>query len=89
MQQPSEGRGGGSAPAAHSPLSDREAEVMLLVARGMSNKEIGGALGISAKTVQHHVAHGYRKLGVSGRVGRSLVRIGAMARRPTKPSCSS
>jgi DNA-binding CsgD family transcriptional regulator len=64
--------GRGPALAAHSPLSDRETEVMLLVARGKSNKEIGGALGISAKTVQHHVAHGYRKLGVSGRVGAAM-----------------
>jgi DNA-binding CsgD family transcriptional regulator len=55
-----------------SPLSDRETEVLLQVARGKSNKEIGGTLGISAKTVQHHVAHSYRKLGVSGRVGAAM-----------------
>ena len=61
-----------SAPVAGSPLSDRETEVLLLVAGGKSNKEIGGALGISAKTVQHHVAHSYRKLGVSGRVGAAM-----------------
>ena len=54
------------------PLSDRETEVLLLVARGKSNKEIGGALGISATTVQHHVAHSYRKLGVRSRVDAAM-----------------
>ena len=49
-------------------LSDRELEVLLLVAHGRTNEEIGAVLGISKKTAQHHVAHSYRKLGVSGRV---------------------
>jgi len=53
-------------------LTDREVEVLRLVARGHSNKEIGAALGISAKTVQHHVAHVYAKIGVTSRAGAAL-----------------
>jgi HD-GYP domain-containing protein (c-di-GMP phosphodiesterase class II) len=53
-------------------LTDREVEVIRLVARGASNKQIGAVLGISAKTVQHHVAHVYAKIGVSSRAGAAL-----------------
>jgi DNA-binding CsgD family transcriptional regulator len=49
-------------------LSNRELEVLLLVAHGRTNEEIGAALGISKKTAQHHIAHAYRKIGVSSRV---------------------
>jgi DNA-binding CsgD family transcriptional regulator len=55
-----------------SPLSNRELEVLSLVALGRTNEEIGAALHISKKTVQHHIAHAYRKLGVSGRVGATV-----------------
>jgi DNA-binding CsgD family transcriptional regulator len=54
------------------PLSDREFQVLTLVALGRTNEEIGATLGISRKTAQHHVAHAYRKLGVSGRVGATV-----------------
>ena len=60
----------GNGPA--QELSDREMEVLHLVAKGMTNKEIGLALGISGKTVQHHVGSAYGKLGVSGRVGATV-----------------
>lgn len=55
-------------PQAVEQLSNRELEVLLLMANGRTNAEIGELLGISKKTAQHHVAHAYRKLGVSGRV---------------------
>ncbi|HCB04671.1 MAG TPA: helix-turn-helix transcriptional regulator [Nocardioides sp.] len=45
----------------------REAEVLAQLAAGAANKEIGAALGISAKTVMHHSVSIYRKLGVRGR----------------------
>ena len=48
-------------------LSERELEVLHLVAEGKTNEEIGIVLGISRKTAQHHVARCYRKLGVSNR----------------------
>lgn len=53
-------------------LSDREVEVLRQVARGARNKEVALALGISAKTVQHHVAHIYTKIGVTSRAGAAL-----------------
>jgi putative nucleotidyltransferase with HDIG domain len=56
-------------------LSEREVEVLCLLARGLSNKEIGARLFISAKTVQHHVAHIYEKTGVSTRPGAALFAV--------------
>lgn len=53
-------------------LSDREVEVLRLLARAMSNKEIGAELSISSRTVGHHVAHIYQKIGVTTRVGAAL-----------------
>jgi HD-GYP domain-containing protein (c-di-GMP phosphodiesterase class II)/DNA-binding CsgD family transcriptional regulator len=53
-------------------LSDREVEVLRLVARGKSNREIGDLLGISPRTVQNHVAHIYDKIGVYSRAGAAL-----------------
>jgi DNA-binding CsgD family transcriptional regulator len=56
-------------------LSDREVEVVRLVARGASNKEIAAQLGITAKTVAHHVAHAYDKTGCRSRAGMSLFAV--------------
>lgn len=53
-------------------LSDREVEVLVLVARGATNKEIAAALSLSPKTVQHHVAHIYDKVGVRSRAAVAL-----------------
>jgi DNA-binding CsgD family transcriptional regulator len=53
-------------------LSNRELEVLMLVAHGNTNDQIGEKLGISSKTVQHHVARCCRKIGVSGRVGAAV-----------------
>lgn len=49
-------------------LTDREAEVLRLVARGYSNGQIGQALFISRKTASVHVSNILRKLGVSNRI---------------------
>lgn len=46
-------------------LTDRENEVLVLVASGYNRKEIGRTLGISACTAAKHIANIYRKLGVS------------------------
>lgn len=53
-------------------LSEREAEVLGLVAQGHSNPEIGRALGISRRTAEHHVQHIYTKIGVSTRAAAAL-----------------
>lgn len=55
-----------------SGLSDREVEVVRLVAAGATNKDVARALGISAKTVAHHVAHVYDKIGTRSRAGTTL-----------------
>ncbi|KAF4408091.1 response regulator [Streptomyces lycii] len=49
------------------PLSTREREVLALVAKGNSNREIAAALFISEATVKTHLAHLYAKLGVNDR----------------------
>ena len=51
-----------------SGLTRREAEVLLWVAQGNTNIEIGTILGTSPRTVQKHLEHIYRKLGVETRV---------------------
>lgn len=48
-------------------LSPREVEVLRLAAKGLTNKAIGRALGISDRTVQGHLANIYGKLGVGSR----------------------
>ena len=50
-----------------SPLTDREAEVLRLVAAGLSNREIAGSLVLSEHTVHRHVANILRKLTQSSR----------------------
>src|SRR5712691_3409430 len=53
-------------------LSEREVEVLRLIARGHSKKQIGGLLTISQKTVDHHIQHIYNKIAVSTRAGATL-----------------
>lgn len=56
-------------------LSRREAEVVCLIARGLSNKEIAAKLYISPKTVEHHTAHIYDKIGTRGRAAAALFAV--------------
>jgi DNA-binding NarL/FixJ family response regulator len=51
------------------PLSDREREVLRLLAEGHSNQEVADALYISRKTVENHRANIVRKTGIQGQVG--------------------
>ena len=53
-------------------LTEREAEVVGLLARGLQTKQIAGALGISAKTADRHIQNAYAKIGVSTRAGAAL-----------------
>jgi ATP/maltotriose-dependent transcriptional regulator MalT len=63
-----------AAPAAPAPnelaetLSEREQEVLRLLAAGMRNNEIASALVVSTNTVKAHIKQIYRKLGVNDRV---------------------
>ena len=54
-------------------LTDREVEVLGMLARGLQTKQVAAALGISVKTADHHVQHAYRKIGVSSRAAATLV----------------
>jgi two-component system response regulator NreC len=49
-------------------VSERELEVLRLIASGYSNKEIAGRLSLSVKTVEAHKANAMRKLGLNGRI---------------------
>ena len=53
-------------------LTDREREVLRLVARGLSNKEIGRWLGISEKTVKAHLGAAFQRIGVRDRTQAAL-----------------
>ena len=55
-----------------SGLTEREATVVGLLARGLQTKEIAVALGISAKTADRHIQNAYRKIGVSTRAAATL-----------------
>ncbi len=59
------------------PLSDRETEVLQLMAKGMSNKEIGRALWIGETTVKTHVSHILRKLSTADRTQAVLAAVRA------------
>jgi DNA-binding NarL/FixJ family response regulator len=61
------GVAGRSAPRAREDLTQREREVLALLAEGLSNAEIADRLVISPKTAGHHVEHIFRKLGLRNR----------------------
>lgn len=58
-------------------LTARELEVVTLLARGMTNREIAGELFISEHTVRNHVGHLFAKLGVSSRT-QAVLRAGEL-----------
>jgi DNA-binding NarL/FixJ family response regulator len=60
----------------HVTISERESQVLRLIAVGHSNKEIATQLDISVKTVEVHKANAMRKLGLTGRV--DLIRYGVL-----------
>lgn len=61
-------RAASDAPPAHAPsLTAREAEVLLWVARGKTNRDIAEILGMSPRTVNKHLEHVFEKLGVETR----------------------
>lgn len=57
-------------------LSERETEILRLIARGYSNKEVAARLEISVKTVEAHKANAMRKLDITGRI--DLVRYAVL-----------
>ena len=68
--------GGGSLPRADEKrLTRREREVLELIVRGRSNKQIALELGIAEKTVKTHVGHVLAKLGVTDRTQAALLAV--------------
>jgi DNA-binding NarL/FixJ family response regulator len=57
---------------ASGPLSNREREVVRLVARGLANKQIATRLGITERTVKAHLGSIFRQLGVADRTSAAL-----------------
>ncbi len=70
MDQLSKGEGG-----AEDRLTARETEVLLLIARGYSNKEIAAALQVSEKTIKTHVSNILQKLHLSDRTQAALYAV--------------
>src|SRR5690349_6090262 len=56
-------------------LTAREVEVLVLLARGLSNKQIAGRLVITPKTAGNHVEHIYAKIGASNRAAAALFAV--------------
>ena len=54
-------------PALPAGLSPREAEILVLMARGLSNREMAAQLSLSTRTIASHIEHVYTKIGVSTR----------------------
>jgi DNA-binding CsgD family transcriptional regulator len=70
--------------AAGGPLTEREMEVLRLVATGRTNRAIAGTLGISEKTVARHVSNLFGKLALPSRAAATAYAYerGLVARRP-------
>ena len=73
VPEPEGGRSEPESPADRLGLTPRELEVLLLVAAGRTNREIGGELFMSEKTASVHVSRILAKLGVGGRVEAAAV----------------
>jgi NarL family two-component system response regulator LiaR len=61
-----------SLPPAEQPLTEREVEVLKLVAQGLSNQEIGDRLSITERTVRSHVSNFLEKLHLANRTQAAL-----------------
>jgi DNA-binding CsgD family transcriptional regulator len=64
----------------HFALTGREAEVLLWIARGKSNKDISGVLQISPRTVNKHLEQVFQKLGVENRASAAAMTVEALHR---------
>jgi DNA-binding response OmpR family regulator/DNA-binding CsgD family transcriptional regulator len=78
------GTGGGQEEAflrQYLSLTTREAEVLIWIGRGKSNRDISDILGISPRTVNKHLEQIFTKLGVENRASAAALAVGALATR--------
>lgn len=66
-------QGGAGSSLVLAPLTDREREIALLVAEGLTNQTIGDRLFISERTVKAHLGSIFRKTGTTSRLGLALM----------------
>jgi DNA-binding NarL/FixJ family response regulator len=71
-RQETGGRSGTAFPTVSETLTQREAEIVRLVGKGLGNKEIAQELGLSVPTVRSHLTRLYEKIGVMSRVELAL-----------------
>jgi len=62
-------------PAWPAGLTEREVEVLRLICRGATKKDVAAALKISPSTADHHIRHIYAKIGVSSRAAATLFAV--------------
>jgi DNA-binding NarL/FixJ family response regulator len=62
----------GMLPGGNGTITDRERQVLQMLVAGLTNKEIGGPLGIVERTVKAHIAKMMRKVGAHNRIGLSV-----------------
>lgn len=60
------------------PVTDREAEVLLWVAKGKTNREIAQILELSPRTINKHLEQVFRKVGVENRTSAAAMAVGAL-----------
>jgi len=81
--------GAGPEPSGIEELTKREEDILRLVARGLSNREVGGETGLQEKTVKHYMTGILQKLSVRNRVEAALLAREAWGRqmheRPPAP----
>jgi DNA-binding NarL/FixJ family response regulator len=67
-------------------LTPREAEILMWIARGKTNKDVGRILGSSPRTVNKHLEHIFEKLGVATRAAAVAVALDRMRSEPEAPA---
>lgn len=80
------GAGGRTTVRLQKQLTQREEEVLSLLAHGLTNREIADRLFISAKTAEHHVSQILSKLGARTRAEATAFALSEKARNPVEPT---